>query len=824
MKTIKRTLAVVLTLLMLIGVVPVSYATSKTADEAITWVKSQEGKALDYDGMYGAQCVDLAMYYYKFLGVNPVSGNGKDYATNSLPSGWTRTKGGTPQKGDLLVYSGNSSNTYGHVAIFESTKVIWHGRYSGTGKVQKTTNIRYDGFSNPYWGCIHPNFASAQVKVNVTFNGNGGTPSKSSETFTVGEKYGDSMPSALRNGYSFDGWYTSATGGTWCGKNTVAQSSVTTLYAHWSKNNTDVLQVGHIYKIYNKKSGLPLQTNGQGAGAYVCQREESNTTKQLWRVTDADADGYYSFESLYSCNAMDMDGTPRYDYFQHLQLWTPNDSDAQKFSLVKRGEKEGTSGYYTIHSKNSGRSVDVQNPDTIGSPVIQYDATRSDDQLFYFVEITNREVYFFDNFNNNYLPSPKEVYDQINSSTPQTHYASRDTSYVTVIINPTEDSLTINQIKAGSASAGDMRWIASINGSYAFDNSELNDSTVSLHFKAKSSVAGAKMYFRWGWDTSNIYSVTLSTAWTDYELDLPRNQISGNNLHPFIDKACTVEMKEIALYENGETGYIGDTDSFSVVRNDGDIYDAQSCLTPLPTKTKEGYTFEGWYTKRIGGTKVAEGNDYFDVSSMVGGTNLYAHWVKNIAHTHNYVKTVKAPTCTEQGYTTYVCSICGDSYSDNFIAAVGHDYKANVKEATCTQGGYTTYVCSDCGDTYIDNVIDALDHNFIEDEYVAETCTKDGYTKYQCSRCSMNYKDVISALGHQDADDNGYCDLCSKELRSHDDPTNPTNPTSPTEPATPSQPQGNICKWCGKTHDSGFIQKLIGFFHNILASIFDAKY
>ena len=160
MKTIKRTLAVLLTLLMLMSFVPVVFATSKTADEAIEWVKSHEGKALNYDGVNGAQCVDLIMYYYKFLGVSSPGGNGKDYATNKLPSGWTRTKGGTPQKGDILVYSGSAGNKYGHVAIFESTKVLWHGRWSGTGKVQKTTNYRYDydKFVNPYWGCIHPNF------------------------------------------------------------------------------------------------------------------------------------------------------------------------------------------------------------------------------------------------------------------------------------------------------------------------------------------------------------------------------------------------------------------------------------------------------------------------------------------------------------------------------------------------------------------------------------------------------------------------------------------------------------------------------------------
>lgn len=51
-------------------------ATSKTSDEAIAWVKSQCGKSIDYDDVYGAQCVDLIKAYYAYLGVSPVTGNG----------------------------------------------------------------------------------------------------------------------------------------------------------------------------------------------------------------------------------------------------------------------------------------------------------------------------------------------------------------------------------------------------------------------------------------------------------------------------------------------------------------------------------------------------------------------------------------------------------------------------------------------------------------------------------------------------------------------------------------------------------------------------
>ena len=41
-------------------------------------------------------------------------------------------------------------------------------------------------------------------------------------------------------------------------------------------------------------------------------------------------------------------------------------------------------------------------------------------------------------------------------------------------------------------------------------------------------------------------------------------------------------------------------------------------------------------------------------------------------------------------------------------------------------------------------------------------------------------------------------------------------------PADP-EPQQSVCPWCGGQHE-GFFQKIIGFFHRILAAIFGAKY
>jgi len=115
---------------------------------------------------------------------------------------------------------------------------------------------------------------------------------------------------------------------------------------------------------------------------------------------------------------------------------------------------------------------------------------------------------------------------------------------------------------------------------------------------------------------------------------------------------------------------------------------------------------------------------------------------------HSYDAVVTDPTCTEQGYTTYTCSVCGDSYVDNYVDANGHSYDAVVTDPTCTEQGYTTYTCSVCGDSYVDNYVDANGHSY--DAVVTDpNCTEQGYTTNTCSVCGDSYVDAyVDALGH----------------------------------------------------------------------------
>ena len=154
---------------------------------------------------------------------------------------------------------------------------------------------------------------------------------------------------------------------------------------------------------------------------------------------------------------------------------------------------------------------------------------------------------------------------------------------------------------------------------------------------------------------------------------------------------------------------------------------------------------------------VAEGNRTFHVDPVTG----------HLA-THSYSQAVTDPTCQDQGYTTYTCAACGDSYATDHVPARGH----NWADADCE----TAKTCKVCGATEGT----ATGHAWIEATcYNLKTCNNCGITvgellphdwapadcvnPKQCKNCSATEG---SALGHDwaaaDCQNPKTCDRCGK--------------------------------------------------------------
>ena len=155
-----------------------------TRQAAVNWTYAQEGKSLDYDGKWGAQCVDLIKYYYAYFGkASYATGNGYKYASNPLPDGWTRIKNTAdfiPEPGDIAVW-GTELSKDGHVAIIlsanKSTFVSMDQNWPRGSACKQVTHTY-----NKFWGVIRPNFKStAPITVSPSIW-------KNTDRYTVGEK------------------------------------------------------------------------------------------------------------------------------------------------------------------------------------------------------------------------------------------------------------------------------------------------------------------------------------------------------------------------------------------------------------------------------------------------------------------------------------------------------------------------------------------------------------------------------------------------------------------------------------------------------------
>jgi len=91
-----------------------------------------------------------------------------------------------------------------------------------------------------------------QVKYTVTYNANGGNTSPSSATY---EGTALTLPTPTREGHTFNGWYTAATGGTKVGDAgaNYTPSANTTIYAQWTVNS---------YTVTVKTSNANVTVNG----------------------------------------------------------------------------------------------------------------------------------------------------------------------------------------------------------------------------------------------------------------------------------------------------------------------------------------------------------------------------------------------------------------------------------------------------------------------------------------------------------------------------------------------------------------------------------
>lgn len=142
----------------------------------------------------------------------------------NTPSATAITKEYNTAVGTLPTCTRNADNTYTYAFAG------WFDTSASSGGTQLTTTTKV--ISNKTW---YARWTPTYKNYTVTWDGNGGTPSKSSSSFHYNDALG-TLPTATRTGYTFKGWSTSKTGTVNVSTTTKVTANVT-YYAVWTINS-----------------------------------------------------------------------------------------------------------------------------------------------------------------------------------------------------------------------------------------------------------------------------------------------------------------------------------------------------------------------------------------------------------------------------------------------------------------------------------------------------------------------------------------------------------------------------------------------------------
>lgn len=177
--------------------------------------------------------------------------------------------------------------------------------------------------------------------------------------------------------------------------------------------------------------------------------------------------------------------------------------------------------------------------------------------------------------------------------------------------------------------------------------------------------------------TYNLYSESLEKG--DYKIKLTlfkTNRISDAAV--LAEDQCTLTVTS-SITETVSFNYCGGSGkTSSKVVIWGENY------STLPTATKKGYNFLGWYTKKSGGTEITS---YSEVTTW-GNHTLYAHWVKPtqtqtiIVFDDSFVISSQFTKTYSKNGTFYICAL-GQGGTISYTSS-------NKKVATISSSGKIT--------------------------------------------------------------------------------------------------------------------------------------
>ena len=476
----------------------------------------------------------------------------------STPSSSSITKDYNEAIGTLPTCSRAADNTYTYAFAG------WFDTAAATGGTQLTTTTKVT--SNKTW---YARWTATYKNYTVTWNGNGGTPSKSSSSFHYNDALG-TLPTATRTGYTFKGWFTSANGSVNVSTTTKVTGNVT-YYAQWSINSYTLT-----YNVNGGNAVNPASKSVQYGSAYGTLPTPTKSS---------DAEFTYAFAGWYTAAS---EGT---QVTANTTMGAGNTTIYAHWTATRRSY---TIGYQTIYGSLNRTSQSV----VYGSKGSCTLTMPSNDAQY---------TYTFQGWYTAANGGGTKVGSSLTLETPSVTGAATYYAYVTRAVN--RYTFTFN------ANGGSTPSSSSITKDY-------NEAIGTLPTCSRAADNTYTYAFAGWFDTAAATGGTQLTTTT---------KVTSNK---------TWYARWTATYKNYTVTWNGNGGTPSKSSSSFHYNDA---LGTLPTATRTGYTFKGWFTSANGSVNVST------TTKVTGNVTYYAIWQIN-----SYTLTVTAGTGgTVSGGGTY---------------------------------------------------------------------------------------------------------------------------------------------------------------------------
>lgn len=590
-------------------------------------------------------------------------------------------------------YNGNgaTSGTMTDSAhVYDTAKVLTRNAYARTGYTFTGWNTKSDGKGTAYAdGATVKNLTAnkdgvvtlyAQWKANsyiLTYDANGGTVSTSSKTLQYGDAFGV-LPTPKRDGHKFLGWYTSATGGTKVSETTKIDAKNTAIYAHWDAYTLSINYHGDgaeylhdfdfdenkelglvnvtgkdIVKVQTVRYGSKLSDNGvlDGGRFKKTGYTAENLVMLLKGGTSISTQVPYTAVELatkagkqdaFKTGNVSIDIYPKWTvntYTNEIIHWAGGFQNQEGNNKDKNclflNTTTFSSSYNSKYVLDSSKKVTIPNGyslrQTFGSNDVSSDGSWQKHPFGTQVTQKPRQMEFEYVYNPNTYKITYNLNGGTNNSANPTSYT---VLYGVTLKSPTRTGYTFDGWYNGSTKVtgineGKTAWFTSADNLYQ----ELaSRKTGNITLEARWTPNKYTLSFNPNGGTVNPTSKTVSYGNPYGNLPTPTKK-GSRFLGWFTEKdggtqvssTTTMGASNVTLYAHWNS--IEYTVSFNAsgeFEGLNKTYTSGQVLGLLPTPTKAGYTFLGWYYQDTSGNEVMATSQTVVTSHM----ELYARWEK----------------------------------------------------------------------------------------------------------------------------------------------------------------------------------------------------